>query len=465
MRRRDDASSKGQGAGPRAVRRNRLLALAILAILALAAVAPAGQASDAGRAEHQAERALQAAERAAHREAVRMQREAARRQAQEVKAGKQSQRQAKKLVREAIRAALLEDTHAVVELECTKITVHFRAFNDVAESPNVINQKIIFKQKPGPTPSWVTPTTAYSFEGSEATEEIPIVAPMGESNIVLRARFASNGIKGGFNIRGSLTCPPIPRFTLETQQSTSGPFTSATIPGAVGQTVVYQTVAANTGNTPLSFTGFSDPGCDGAPMGGTSGVIGPRESTTYFCMHTLTNADHEAGFYANAASVTGTPEPGQGEAATVNSAGVLVSPIAAGEEKPKTEEGKKEVTTPSTPATTTTPKGGVADFSTTAVPSLRGPAKCVRTGFIVSVKSTGVANVIFYIDGHRLARRTAHSAKGGWIALSVNGAKLKAGKHRLSATITMLPGSPTAKAVVASRARTVRRCSTLTKHS
>ena len=465
MRRRNGASSRRQGAGARAVRRNRLLALAILAILALAAVAPAGQASDAGRAEHQAERALQAAERAAHREAVRMQREAAHRQAQEVKAGKQSQRQAKKVVREAIRAALLEDPHAVVELECTRITVHFRAFNAVAESPNVIDQKIIFKQKPGPTPSWVTPTTAYSFEGSEATEEIPIVAPMGESNIVLRARFASNGIKGGFNIRGSLTCPPIPRFTLETQQSTSGPFTSATIPGAVGQTVVYQTVAANTGNTPLSFTGFSDPGCDGTPIGGTSGVIGPRESTTYFCMHTLTNADREAGFYANAASVTGTPEPGQGEPATVNSAGVLISPIAPGEEKPKQpEEPKKEVTTSSTPVTTTTPKGGVADFSTTAVPSLHGPAKCVRAGFIVSVKSSGVANVIFYVDGRRLARRTAHSAKGGWIALSVNGAKLKAGKHRLSATITMLPGSPAAKAVVASRARTVRRCSAATKH-
>ncbi len=465
MRRRNDAGKRTQGARTGAVRRNRLLALAILAILALAAVAPAGQASNAGRAERQAERAVQAAERAAHREAVRLQREAAHRQAQEVKAGKQSQREAKKLVREAIRRALLEDTHAVVEMECTKITVHFRAFNDVAESPNVINQKLIFKQKPGPTPSWVTPTTSYSFEGSEATEEIPIVAPMGESNIVLRARFASNGIKGGFNIRGSLTCPPIPRFTLETQQSTSGPFTSETIPGAVGQTVVYQSTATNTGNTPLSFTGFSDPGCEGKPMGGTSSVISPRGSTTYFCMHTLTNADREAGFYANAASVTGTPEPGEGDAATVNSSGLLVSPIAAGEEKPKTEEtkkeeAKKEVTAASTPA----PKGGVEGFSSTAVPSLHGPAKCVRSGFTVSVKSTGVANVTFYIDGHRLARRTAHSAKGGVIALSVNGAKLKAGKHRLSATITMVSSSSTAKAVVASRARTVRRCRTA-KHS
>jgi len=465
MRRRSDAARRTQGARAGAVRRNRVLALAILAILALAAVAPVGQASDSSRAERQAERALQAAERAAHREAVRLQREAAHRQAQEVKAGKQSQRAAKQLVREAIRRAMLEDAHAVVEMECTKITVRFRAFNAVPESPNVIDQKIVFKQKPGPTPSWVTPTTSYSFEGGEATEEIPIVAPMGESNVALRARFASNGVKGGFNIRASLTCPPIPRFTLETQQSTSGPFTSATIPGVVGQTVVYQSTATNTGNTPLSFTGFSDPGCDGAPTGGTSNVVGPRGSTTYLCMHALTDADREAGFYADAASVTGTPEPGQGDAATLTSSGVLVEPIAPGEAKPKSEpkkeEDKKEVTTASTPD----PKGGVAGFTATAVPSLHGPARCVRGGFAVSVKSTGVANVIFYIDGHRLARRTAHSAKNGAIALNVNGAKLKAGKHRLTATITMLSGSSSSKAVVASRARTVRRCSTAKKRS
>lgn len=446
------------------MRRNRLLALAILAILGLATVAPAGQASDATRAERQAERAVKAAEQTAHREAVKLQREAAQRQRAEAKAGKQAQRHEKQLVREAVRHALLEDPHAVVEMECTRITVHYRAFNDVAESPNVIDQKVIFKQKPGPGPTYVTPLTSYGFEGSEATEEIPIVAPIGESSVVLRARFATNGIKGGFNVRAALTCPPIPRFSLQTLQSTGGPFTTGTIPGAVGQTVTYESVATNTGNTPLTFTGFSDPGCDGTPMGGSSSVIAPRDTVSFICMHDLTNADRTAGFFADAASLTGTPEAGEGEATTLNSSGVLVTPIAAGSEKPTPEEGaKKEVTTNSAPAAAS-PKSSVLGFSSAAVPSLRGPARCVRGPFTVSIKSAGVASVIFYLDGHKLARRTAHSARGGLISIRVSGAKLKAGAHRLTASITMLPGSPTAKAVVASRARTVRRCATA-KHA
>jgi hypothetical protein len=69
-----------------------------------------------------------------------------------------------------------------------------------------------------------------------------------------------------------------------------------------------------------------------------------------------------------------------------------------------------------------------------------------------------VASVIFYVDGRRIARRTAHSAKGGSISIGVQGARLKAGLHHLTATITMLAGSSASKAVVASRARTVRRC-------
>jgi hypothetical protein len=88
----------------------------------------------------------------------------------------------------------------------------------------------------------------------------------------------------------------------------------------------------------------------------------------------------------------------------------------------------------------------------------------VRGTFTVSVKSAGVASVTFYIDGRRLARRTAHSAQKGLISIHVNAAKLKAGTHHLSASITMVPGSPTAKAVVASRTRVVRRCA-LAKHA
>jgi hypothetical protein len=110
-------------------------------------------------------------------------------------------------------------------------------------------------------------------------------------------------------------------------------------------------------------------------------------------------------------------------------------------------------------------KGAVLGFvSTSVVPSLLGPARCVHGVFAIGVKSPGVANVTFYIDGRRLTRRTAHSALKGLIGLRVNGANLKAGIHRLLASITMAPSSPTAKGIVASRARIVRRCA-LARHA
>ena len=469
MRRRDDAEMRGRrSATARSVRRNRVLALAILAILALAAVAPAGQASDAAKSERSAQRAMQAAERAARREAVRMQREAARNARKGVKADKQAQRQAKAQQRQEIRLAGLISPHAVVELQCRKIVVKYRGFNSVPGNPNVVTQKVIFKQRPGPLPTYVLPSSTFSFEGEEGTSEIPIAAPLGDSGVGVRARFDTNGVKGGFNIHGPLTCGPIPQFSLETLQSVGGPFTTSPLPGAVGQTVTYETLATNTGNTPLSFTGFSDPGCDGMLAGGTAAVVGPRSSVTFVCTHALTNADRAAGFFANAASVTGTPEAGQGEPVTQVSSGVLVTPIAAGEEKAKPPAGgskEKEVTTAAAPAAAGpgTAKTGVLGFSSAAVPSLLGPARCVRGNFTVSVKSAGVASVIFYIDGRKLARRTVHSAQRGLISIHVNGAKLKAGTHRLTATITMVPGSSTTKAVVASRARVVHRCRVVAK--
>ena len=180
-------------------------------------------------------------------------------------------------------------------------------------------------------------------------------------------------------------------------------------------------------------------------------------------MHTLTNADATAGFYANAASVTGTPDSGEGEPFVETSSGVLVTPIAAGEEKSPEIITIHEVTTSSSPSGSGTGSGsgsaksGTASFSA-SVPSLVGPAKCVRSAFTAGVKSTGVSNVTFYIDGRRLARRTAHSAVRGMIMIRINGTALKAGLHRLLAKISMSPSSPTASSITATRTRTVRRC-------
>jgi uncharacterized repeat protein (TIGR01451 family) len=452
------------------VRLNRILALAILAILALAALAPAGQASSPESSERAAQRAIQTAQRAAEREAVHLQHEAIRTAKKEAKAVSKAQRQADKASREAIRLANKTSEHAAVTIGCTKIVVDYTGFNEIPGSPNAVSEKVVFRQQPAPLLTFVFAPSIFSFDGATGTTTIPIAAPLGRSSVGIRGKFNSNGVKGSFNIREPLICGANSQFTIQTTQSLGGPFTTEAIPGSVGQTVDYQTTATNTGNTPLNFTGFSDPGCDSIPAGGSASPIPPRGSITFVCTHRLTEADKTAGVFANAASITGTPASGETPAEPIlhTTTGVLVSPIGSGEEPSQTPTVitntvtvTKEITTPSV---TTAAKSGVAS-SKTSSPSLRGPKKCFRGTFTASVTSPGVSNVTFYVDGHRVVRRTSHSTSNGLISIRINGAKLKAGLHSLLAKITMTQSSPTAKAATASRSMKIRRCATTTHHS
>jgi hypothetical protein len=462
--RRPESAGGAHGVRSR-VRLNRILALAILAILALAAVAPAGQASSPESSERAAQRAIQTAQRIAEREAVHLQREAIRAAKKETKAVNKAERQADKASREAIRLANKTNEHATVTISCTKIVVEYTGFNAIPESPNAISEKVFFRQLPAPLLTLVFAPPIFTFEGTTGTTTIPIAAPLGHSSVGIRAKFNSNGVKGAFNIREPLICGANSAFTIQTTQSLGGPFTTEAIPGSVGETVDYQTVATNTGNTPLSFTGFSDPGCDSTPAGGSASPVPPRGSITFVCTHRLTAADHTAGVFANAASVTATAASGESPVVPIlhTTAGVLVSPIGSGEEAPQTPSTKtttNEVTTPSVSTASTTAKSGVAS-SKTSSPSLRGPKGCFRGRFTAAVTSPGVSSVIFYIDGHKVVRRTSHSTSNGLISIRINGAKLKAGVHRLLAKITMTQTSPTAKTATASRSMTIRRCATV----
>jgi hypothetical protein len=465
--RRSRNARRAQGERSR-VRLNRILALAILAILALAALAPVGQASSPESSERAAQRAIQTAQRVAEREAVHLQREAIRTAKKEAKAVSKAQRQAEKASREAIRLANKTSEHATVTIGCTQIVVKYTGFNAIPGSPNAVSEKVVFRQLPAPLLSLVFAPSIFTFEGTSATTTIPIAAPLGHSSVGIRAKFNSNGVKGAFNIREPLICGPNSQFTMQTTQSLGGPFTTEAIPGSVGQTVDYQTVATNTGNTPLSFTGFSDPGCDSMPAGGSASPIPPRGSVTFVCTHRLTEADKTAGVFANAASITATPASGESPAVPIlhTTAGVVVSPIGSGDEPSQTptiitKTVTNEITTSSI---STNAKSGVAS-SKTSSPSLRGPKKCFRGTFTASVTSPGVSNVTFYIDGHRVVRRTSHSTSNGLISIRINGAKLKAGIHSLMAKITMTQTSPTAKAATASRSMKIRRCATTTHHS
>jgi hypothetical protein len=450
------------------VRLNRVLALAILAILALAALAPAGQASSPESSERAAQRAIQTAQRAAEREAVHLQHQAIRTAKKEAKAVSEAQRQADKASREAIRLANKTSEHAAVTITCTQIVVKYSGFTVNPENANAVSEKVVFRQLPAPLLSLVFAPSVFSFPGAEATTTIPIAAPLGKSSVGIRAKFNSNGVKGSFNIREPLICGPNSQFTIQTTQSLGGPFTTEAIPGSVGQTVDYQTVATNMGNTPLSFTGFSDPGCDSMPAGGSEAPVPPRASVTFVCTHRLTAADESTGVFANAASITATPASGETPAVPIlhTTAGVIVSPIGSGDETPQTptvitKTVTNEITTSSISANA---KSGVAS-SKTSSPSLRGPKKCFRGTFTASVTSPGVSNVTFYVDGHRVVRRTSHSTSNGLISIRINGAKLKAGIHSLMAKITMTQTSPTAKAATASRSMKIRRCATATHHS
>jgi hypothetical protein len=114
-----------------------------------------------------------------------------------------------------------------------------------------------------------------------------------------------------------------PAFTIEKLQKvegSSGSFTTSPLTGKIGQTVDYQIVVKDSGNTALTFGTLSDSKCEGIE-GGPSKALAPGESATYTCHHTLTGT----GAYTNSATVTATPPEGQGSPVSRTSNVVVVS--------------------------------------------------------------------------------------------------------------------------------------------
>ena len=466
------------------VRRTRLLALAILAVLGLAVLAPAGQASEteAEGAQRAAKRESAQAQREAKRESA-AQRAAERRARREQHKGEHQARAEERSKTRGIHLGHKTDTNAEVEIDCNSITVRYFGFHAVEGHPNSVLQLVVMRNQTTGLRIEFPPKT-FTFEGTEATSVIPIAAPVGPSTVDLRSKWNTNEVRGGFDIHQSVKCEPKPQFTIAKLQSLGGPFTSETLTGAVGQTVLYQMIVTNTGNTPLTFSGFTDTVCDPGTIGGMPiAPIEPLGSFMLVCAHKITTADVTGGSIVNVATITGTPEEDEGAPVTEESNHVVVTPKEEeGKEKEKEEEkeeekGKEEpktppTTTPTTPTTppksgvlgtsgassTSTSKSGVLGFASATVPSLRGPQGCVRSAFTASIKSAGVSSVIFYLDGQRLKRLTASAARKGVISISINASKLKVGAHHVKAAITMKPTAAGAKATKANRSLTVVRC-------
>jgi hypothetical protein len=418
-------------------------------ILGVAIFVPAGFASEATPAGGSS-----ASQRAAEREAIREQKELER---SKRLGEREASRSARAETRTARRLAHKENEHVVVKIECTRITVEYRNFPAVSGSPNEIySQLVLVKVPPGPAEQVSSKPTTYSFEGASSTTVIPIAAPVGFSRVVFHAHYMTNGIQGTISMHQPLLCDPAPTFSIEQTQSLGGSWTSAPLAGQVGQVVSYAVRVTNEGNTPLTFGSIAGTQCDANTIaGGSTSAVEPMGSIMFVCTHTLTAADAQAGSLVDVAKITGTPEAGEGPALTGESNAVLITPISAAASSTTTP-------TPVTPASSgssgSSGTSGVLGFSSATVPALHGPKGCVRGPFTASIRATGVSSVIFYLDGRELKSLTATQAVNGLLSVRIRGAKLKRGKHRITAKITMTATSTTATAAKATRALVITRC-------
>lgn len=462
-RKRQGRRAPSKGAGRRRVSRARILGLlALAAAVALAVLAPVGQASSTSqeKAERQARHAEETSARQAEREARHAEEASARQAKREAHRRSLEEREAdKRQAREAERLATLQTANANVQITCKKIVVEYHGFPAIEGATYSVRQRVVFKGGTAPQPIRVLPETFFEFQGTEAKTEFPIVAPMGAVTIELRGRF--EGFQGHFSVHLRRYCAPAPSFQIEQLHSFSGAFTTAALEGKIGQTVSNETVVTDTGNTPLTFSNLQETGCDATPVGGSSGSVPPFEATShisYVCTHTLDAADVAAGTFVSSATITGTPpEPG-GEPVTRSSGSVVVT--ASGVVPPAngtTGSGSTSSTSSSTSSNSTNKgKSGVL-ASSVKIPSLHVPHQCVRSTFTAYVLSAGVKSIVFYMDGHKVRALTYRNAHKGTLSVRVNGAKLKAGSHKLSAKITMSATAATA-ATTATRSATVKRC-------
>ncbi|HTY96943.1 MAG TPA: hypothetical protein VMB91_07865, partial [Solirubrobacteraceae bacterium] len=107
------------------------------------------------------------------------------------------------------------------------------------------------------------------------------------------------------------TLPVSPEFTIEKLQRLEGEgaFTKSELVGSVGQTVEYEIVVRNTGNTALQFSHFQDARCEGISGGPGEKPVQPGQVTVFRCTHRLT----VPGTWTNAATVEGNEGTGSKE--------------------------------------------------------------------------------------------------------------------------------------------------------
>lgn len=458
-------STRARAAARRRARRRRALALLSVLLpcmLLLGSTVQASASSEASLSEREAiatskktEREQRAAEKRAAREAE--------------KAARKAHREA--TAREAKEHFEEKHPFGIATFSCTQVTWTYRNFPNLPG--NTITQQVTIDHDHS-----TRLHSVFSFDGPGATTTTTLDGHAGRYQIDAWAQWNTNGVKGHFDIRGKVTCPPDPSITIEKLQriGASTGYVSTPLKGEVGQTVEYEILVKNTGNIDLTLGALNDARCDaGTIAGGPAGPLAPGASATFTCTHLLSATDQTAGTYVNTASDTATPV-GEGSPVTGETNTVLVEVIPPAAKPPVEEPTKPPVEETKAPASggvlgftstptgssgsssTTSSKSGVLGFKASSVPSLSTPRGCVRASFRVSIRANGVRSVSFYMDGHKLKTLSARNAHKGRLTLLIDPSTLSVGAHRLMAKITMVPAARTAKAVRATRTSTVLRC-------
>jgi len=210
---------------------------------------------------------------------------------------------------------------------------------------------------------------------------------------------------------------------------------------SVGDTIGYTFDVTNPGDVVLTVTSFSDPRCDGGTITGPQKVTGdadgglePGELWRYRCTHKVTAADPDP--LPNTAKVTGVDPLGgpHGTVAAEDSASVdLLQPTRAPDPEP----------TP--PALAPAAQGGVLGVTQRPVSgraALRGASGCVSRAFRAVVSGRQIRRVTFFVDGKRVARRSARGNQRSF-SLRVRPASLGFGVHRVTARVVFRAASGT----------------------
>ena len=483
-----------------------LIALALLALPSAALATTPAETAAQLRAERQAANraaALQAREErlaSARQAAAERRRAAAERRAAALAGRKHRTNTAKRVVPTEPRMT----PFGTAELSCTAVTWHFKGFpatglNQVSEWVYSEADPVQLYREGEPLRPLGEPVHPFlfTFTGESASNTVtlnPEEVGKGRKRIDALA-LGRNGdfatFKGGFDIVSRQECGNVnePAFAIEKTQAIVGShngFHYSPIIAEPGQTIEYQIRVTNIGNTVITFGEPTDTHCEGLHGGAPGGILEPGGFEHWYCTHTVTAADLAAGSYTNVATIAGTPNGIPTKEETSNTVVAQIVPPGHGEGGNKGgggggggnpnnggngsgpgagNGGTQGTSNSSAGGGSGGPRQGTLGATSASVPLLSAaPVGCVRSSFLVRVRSRGVRSVVVYLDGHRLKLLTARAARHGYFSFRVNVASLRVGRHKLQVRITMQAVGASRHHIAATRSLSFLRCASVAVH-